>query len=60
LQNEGVDEIGQENEHPRKRCEREFEEDAKVTNPIRLIVPDVTDTLLREMVSKKGETLPSG
>ena len=27
-------------------------EDAKVTHPTRLTVPDVTDTLLREMVSK--------
>ncbi len=35
-------------------------EGAKVTHPTRLTVPDVTDTLLEEMVSKKGETLPSG
>ena len=35
-------------------------EDAKVTNPTRMTVPDITDALLGEMVSKKGETLPSG
>ena len=64
LQNESVDEIRYESGHLRKRCnrghEREFEVDAKVTNPTRLTVPDVTDTLPREIVSKKGETLPSG
>jgi len=64
LQNEGLDKVGQENEHLRKRCNRghehKFEEGAKMTNPTRLTVPDVTDTLLGEMVSNKGETLPSG
>jgi len=30
----------------------QFLEDAKMTNPTRLTVPDVTDTLIREMVSK--------
>ena len=64
LQNEGMDEIGCENGYLRKRCdrgrERKFEEDVKMTNPTHLTVPDFTDMLLRGMVSKKGETLPSG